>query len=215
MTENSQERLQKSGDDFHMMLGYCIAQWATVDEELFLIFRHCLGPYEQSAIIYFRTPGLNVRLNLTDEIVLSVLPEKERISGGHDHPSVTAWKAAIADFPALLAVRRRIAHHPVAPRHMVLGGALLGEMGLNNAMLGSTGTRESWFEIYESRHEKMRGKSGGRSPLTFEDLQDHLTRVHALGDGLHAFLHEVLIPQAKAGLVPKSDVPCSTACAEQ
>jgi hypothetical protein len=122
MMTNPQNELQEWADEFHMMMGYCIAEWATVDEELFLIFRDCLGPYEQSAIIYFRTPGLNVRLGLTDELVLSVLPEKERKSGGHDHPSVKAWQEAIKGFDTLLAVRRRIAHQPIAPRQISWGG---------------------------------------------------------------------------------------------
>jgi hypothetical protein len=62
-----------------------------VDDELFRIFRDCVGPYEQSAIIYYRTPTLNARLGLTEEIVQSVLPKRPKKSGGHYHPSVKAW----------------------------------------------------------------------------------------------------------------------------
>ena len=89
---------RKAADDFHMMIGYCVAEWAKVDDELFRIFRDCVGPYEQSAIIYYRTPTLNARLGLTDEIVQSVLPKRKKKSGGHYHPSVKAWKVAIEGF---------------------------------------------------------------------------------------------------------------------
>ena len=79
----------QEADKFHMMLGYCISAWAEVDDLLFRIFRDCVGPYEQCAIIYYKTPGLEARFSLTDEIVKSVLPKK--LPGEHDHPSVQAW----------------------------------------------------------------------------------------------------------------------------
>ena len=57
-------------DEFHMMIGYCIAEWAGIDDELFRIFQQCTGAKEkQAAIVYYRTPALNVRLGLVDEIV--------------------------------------------------------------------------------------------------------------------------------------------------
>src|SRR5580704_18065915 len=99
---------QELGDEFHAMVGYCIAEWASVDDELFQIFRHCVGPIEQSAIIYYRTPGLKPRLDLTEELVKSVLPKRTKKSGGHD--------PAVADFEKLLGTRRRIAHQPIMVR---------------------------------------------------------------------------------------------------
>src|SRR5580704_14046716 len=107
---------QELGEEFYMMMGQCIAAWAEVDDELFRIFRDCVGPYEQSAIIYYRTPGLDIRFGLTDEIVRSVLPKKPRRSGSHHHPNVKVWRAAQGDYQDLLAVRRRIAHHPIRHR---------------------------------------------------------------------------------------------------
>jgi hypothetical protein len=66
-------------NEFYMMIGYCIAEWAGIDDELFRIFQHCTGAKEQqAAIIYYRTPGLNVRLGLVDEIVRSVLPNRSQ-----------------------------------------------------------------------------------------------------------------------------------------
>jgi hypothetical protein len=61
-----------------MMVGYCIAAWADVDEQLFRIFQDCVGPLEQSAIIYYKTPGLDARFTLTNEIVRSILPKRPK-----------------------------------------------------------------------------------------------------------------------------------------
>jgi hypothetical protein len=68
---------QRASDYFYMMVGRCIAEWAKVDDELFRIFRDCVGPYEQCAIIYYRTPSLSVRLELTDEIIKSIFQSRQ------------------------------------------------------------------------------------------------------------------------------------------
>lgn len=192
---NRQNGLRDMHDTLHMIAWKCITEWGAVDEELFQIFRSCIGPYEQSAIIYFGTPEQKVRLGLTDELVLSVLPEKER---GHDHASVRAWKEATADFDDLLDVRRRMSHLPIFPRKVLRDGAVVGQMGFDTATLGSGGISTSWSEKYESPHEQIRSEGGGQSPLTLGELQDHLTAVHALGGRLRAFLRDALSSYAKA-----------------
>lgn len=183
----AQKQWRELGDEFHMHVGYCIARWADVDNELYRIFQDCLGPEEQSAIIYFRCPGLDVRLGITDELVKSVLPKAARKSGGHDSPEVKAWKNAIADFRDLLAVRRRIAHHPIVIRQepFMVGHSRVGE------------TPPSWFEIYVSRHEQHR--TGDLPALKIKDLKDHQAAVVKLRDRLRRFFLDVLTkPQPKS-----------------
>src|ERR1700685_4657373 len=51
MTESPPQTMQEQADEFHMMMGYCIAEWASVDDELFNIFQLCVGRKEPSAII--------------------------------------------------------------------------------------------------------------------------------------------------------------------
>ena len=98
-------------DEFHMMIGYCIAEWAGIDDELFRIFQHCIGAKgKQAAIVYYRTPGLNVRLGLVDEIVKSVLPQTQ--SGKPKDPHLKRWKAINKNCEELFKTRRRIAHQP-------------------------------------------------------------------------------------------------------
>jgi hypothetical protein len=194
MTTPTSKGWQDSGEEFHMMMGQCIAMWAQVDDELFRIFRDCVGPYEQCAIIYYRTPGLDTRFSLTDEIVLSVLPKPDRKSGGHDKPAVTAWKSAKKGYGDLLGVRRRIAHQPATIR---LGPT---NFALNNRTLNEP--PPSWFEIYVNQHEQLREKECGKAPLRIKDLQDHLLATITLRDRLNRFFHEILTKQPKAYAQP-------------
>jgi hypothetical protein len=197
MISDPPKEWQALGDEFHMHVGYCIAAWAQVDDELFRIFRNCLGPYEQSAIIYYRCPGLDVRLGITEELVQSVLPEPERKSGGHDPPELKAWKQAVGDFRQLLAARRRIAHHPIAIRYQpfMAGISRAGE------------APPSWFEIYVSQHEQLR--TGDLPALKIEDLRKHQIAVIRLRDRLHRFFHDVLTkpkPTSRASLSRRQSV---------
>jgi hypothetical protein len=171
-------------DEFHMMIGYCVAEWAAVDDALFLILRDCIGPYEQSAIIFYRTPSLDARFNLTDEIVRSVLPKPARKDGGHEDVRVMKWKEAIGDYSNLLATRRRIAHQRVGIRMKVTFGHTSKTSAFNE--------RPSWYEIYTNQHESLRGKKSDLQSLGLQDLCDHWVKVKALSERLYGFLHGVL-----------------------
>jgi hypothetical protein len=193
-------------DDFYKTVGLCITAWANVDEVLFAVFRQCVGPLDQCAIIYFRTPGLDARLALTDEIVQSVLPKKK--AGEHDHPDVIAWTKARKEFQTLLSTRRRIAHHHVVARAFPAAFGGFGGMF-------DDGPHISSFEIYASKNERLRGRESGQKPLALKDLQNHLALVTLLEIGLGKFLGDVLlkraeelpppVPQNPQATVPKKD----------
>ncbi len=58
-----------SADEFFTWLGKCITAWAQVEEHLFEICVHSLGATRHRvAIVYYRTPTLRARLDLTDEL---------------------------------------------------------------------------------------------------------------------------------------------------
>ncbi len=190
----------KEGGEFHLWVGYCIAAWARVDDQLFRIFRACVGPLEQSAIIFYRTPGLDVRFGLTDELVLSVLPRKQRRSGGHDHADVKVWKKAIDGYGRLLGVRRRIAHHPIDLKSDYSGmGAILGMGGQGYMMPGGGMTRavETWFEVYVNQHERLRANMADVAPLLIVDLHQHVADVWALTNRLSEFFDTALARHVK------------------
>jgi hypothetical protein len=182
MAEDS--TLQKAADDFHMMIGYCIAEWAKVEDELFRIFHAALQcPKEQAAIVYYRTPQLEARITLTNEIVHTILPK--HISGAHPHDDLKFWddivKKKIHD---LLSTRRRIAHHPVEIQRV--------------AIPDMDESPESWFEIYESQNEQLRGRSADKSPLLIDDLRAHLILTRGASAVLYRFYYERLIHHVAA-----------------
>ena len=178
---------QKIADEFYMRVGECVTAWAEVEEELFRIFRYCVGPLRQSAIIYYRTPGLEPRFGLTNEIVLSILPAKQ--PGDHHHLSVKAWKEAKGDYQSLLSFRRRIAHQPVRFRE---GGPdwLSAPNILEISDILSLGALP-WLEIATSEHEALRDKAG--DPITVEQLLAHKVGVIKLRDRLKQFYSDVLL----------------------
>jgi len=179
---SNQQSFHRAGDEFYTMIGQCITEWAAVDDALFDIFQDCMGPREQSAIIYFRIQSLATRLSLTDEIVMSVLPKPERpkSQGGHDHPSVKAWKTAKGDFDELLSVRSHIAHHPV---------------GIGLEPSGGIMPPKTWYELSASSKERLRERQSDLKPLRVEDLRDHLGKIIALKGRLADFLQNVLTKQ--------------------
>jgi len=174
-----------------MWVGYCITAWAEVDDVLFCIFRDCVGPSEQCAIIYYKTPGLEARFSLIDEIVRSVLPKKS--PGEHDHPNVLAWNKAIKDRDELLGTRRRIAHHPVAVRMDIYRRGTFNSAPFGRMPIGATGAAKfSWVELYMSSHEKMRGRRSDLPPLRLEDLKKHYDEVGTMAARLLGFLINAL-----------------------
>lgn len=165
---------------FFSLVGYCITEWARVDDELFRIFQHCVGNPKQCAIIFYRTPGIDIRIALTDEIVRSVLPLKDRKSGGHDHPSVKAWSEAIRGYKPLLSVRRRIAHQPADFR---IPGLIEGQDLDDNAV--------PIFEIYTGKNERLRKNDD--QPLKHAELFKHFMETKRFARRLAEFYHHTLI----------------------
>jgi hypothetical protein len=190
MPAEQDEHWRKLANEFHMMMGYCVAAWAQVDNELYRIFRDCVALHDHAAIIYYRTPGLNVRLDLVDEIVkTTLLPSWER--PGTRDPRIKAWKAATKDFRDLLSVRRRIAHHPVAPRQEPRHfGDTLGQLA------------PSWYEIYVGRHERLRDSAAKLPALRIGDLRMHRLEVAELSIRLESFYHDVLTKPREASPPP-------------
>jgi hypothetical protein len=142
-----------------------------------------------------------------------VLPEPERPKkdGGHDHPSLKAWKATIKDHGKLLHTRRRIAHHPVEIR--VDAGRSTAPLGLHPVGLQTIGLGQfeparSWFAIYVNQHERLRENSANLPPLLLQDLKNHLVAVNTLRDRLRKFYHEILTTPA-GGRPPPSPPPAS------
>lgn len=174
---------QDLGDRITLMIGNCITEWAQVENALFEIcWRALQCPKERAAIVYYRTPTIDARLKLTNELVKSALPKRERKAGGHDHSDVKEWNDIVAGFEKLLRIRSQIAHHPLMWRLRPtevpdpVGGVVV----------------ESWFEIYVSHSEALREGSSKYKPLKLEDLQNHLVSVNQITFLLNNFARVTL-----------------------
>jgi hypothetical protein len=173
-------------ENFFSWMGHCISSWAKMEEELFKICWQSLkAPKNQSAIVYFRTPTVDARISLTDELVKSVLPKPERKDGGHTHSDVIAWNKIQSDIKSALSIRRRIAHHPVR----------LGEANFtfqDDDPFKGDGWQLFWYEIYVSEHENARGKDISPQNLILTDLVDHERAVSGFARNLKGFRADVL-----------------------
>lgn len=105
---------QEEADQFFISLGRAITDWAHIEQELFSAVHailNCSGRH--AAIIFYRTPTIDSRISLTDDLVRSVFPIT--LSGKHDHPGLSVWKKLQVDIKAELHIRNGLAHNPVAP----------------------------------------------------------------------------------------------------
>src|SRR5208282_2222336 len=185
MTAQPPKTLQEMNDEFHMMVGECVTQWATVEELLFRTCRICLAcTTEQAAIVYYRTPTIAARIELIDELLGLVLPPKDPKRGSEHHPDTKEWSGIKQRLKGLLSIRNRLAHEPVTinirlstsdsdPVHRLLA-------------------EESSFAIYASRQQLTRAKSAKLKPLLINDLKEHLVAMSAIAGRLQQFYRETL-----------------------
>jgi hypothetical protein len=190
--KDTPENRYQLGQQFYQWVGRCITAWSDIEARLFECCWYCLGSTrERTSIVYYRTPTLDARLTLADELVGTIFPKSKRKSGGHPHPDIKHWARIVSDLRTHLATRRRIAHHPVGQviEPIVQDGALTGELQI------------SW-EIYTSSAEKLRQANADYVPLTMQHLIDHHTEISTLKGRLKEFVGKKLIPQLEGHLPP-------------
>jgi len=166
--------------EFYQLIGQCIKEWAKVEEKLFELCVFALkAPRKQTAIVYYKSPTLDTRLNLVDDLVRAILPQRERKDGGHDHPHVIAWTKLHKAIKDVLPERNLLAHAPVK------------EVEAVQTRMPLTGpdpfvTLASWLEIVMSEGEKLRGR-GEKKPIRTNDLTEHLAAVQFLSSRIAVF----------------------------
>jgi hypothetical protein len=178
-----------STEDFFTWVGKCITSWAGVEDHLFEICVQSLGATKQrTAIVYYRTPTIDARLKLTDELVRTVLPRREKEDGGHDHADVKIWESLRKKIVDLLPIRNRLAHHPVTNKKIVPEPT--GDDAVSIAV--SRLTTLSWYESYVSDAERLRGGHEKAKPLMAPDLSNHRIAVEMIINELEIFRTHVL-----------------------
>jgi hypothetical protein len=190
------EKYGRLSNEFYALLGRCISGWSYVDQALFNIMQSCLAPhYEQSAIIYFRTPGLEIRLNLTDELVRSLLPGREKKPGEHDPPSVKEWSAICKSIKALLPERRQLAHHSVNLDYGPMQTSSMFGEAFAMFIPGDGGAQpEGTFKILPTMGEMARIRNTAPPPLTEKEVKNHLQGLAQLTGRMSLFQSETFQP---------------------
>jgi hypothetical protein len=165
-----------------MFLGMCITEWSNVEIHLFDICKAILKTtQEHTAIIYYRTPTLDSRLELTTEIVGTVLQLKAD-NGQHVHDDASQWNKLSQRIKDVFPIRNQLAHSPVGP-------TLVDENG--NFLRAVTDGERYRFISYPSHQEKARPKTN-KKPLKLSDLKNHLATTANLHTDVGMFLHATL-----------------------
>jgi hypothetical protein len=153
-----------------------------LERQLFRLCNSALGAGpECAAIIYYRTPTLDSRIDLVTELIRTKLPRRKKADGGHDHPLVTEWTTIIKDVKALLQTRNFIAHQPhKETEHWVWTDEESGEA-------------TSWVEIYRNFHERLRKKSKKTAIMAYS-LPSHHAQLLKVTSDLSKF-HDKIHPE--------------------
>ena len=171
---------ERRRNQFYQLIGKCIKEWANVEEKLFDLFVFVLdAPRKQAAIVYYKSPTIDTRLNLTDELVRAKLPERIRKNGGKDHPHLVVWTKLNTAIKDLLPPRNQLAHAPVREVEKIERRASLASGDV-------FATLATWLEIVESKGERLRGR-GEKKPIRTKDLTTHLKEVEDLSVRISVF----------------------------
>jgi hypothetical protein len=153
-------------DEFYKWVGHSITAWANVETWFFQLCWRSIGSSEASkeraAIVYFRTPTLDARIKLVDELVKTILPRPQRRKGGHAYPDVQQWNKLKKKLEKNLSTRNRIAHHPAGPRKGIVeirpahGPPNEPSPGTVHFRVAHAIAEFSRLEIYMSEDEQLR-----------------------------------------------------------
>jgi hypothetical protein len=166
----------KQYDEFYKWVGICIKVWATVEDRMFDLCKLILkADPKHVSIIYYRTPTIDAKLTLTTDLIETVLPQRERKSGGKDHPDVVKWNRLVKETKNLLKVRNQLAHASVG---IVLGSRI-------NVQDNTLISQDSWLQVFTGKNEQLRGKE--KPTIKDSDLPEHYTAVRNLANRFGEF----------------------------
>jgi hypothetical protein len=162
-------------EDFYKWVGVCIKEWTNIEKALFYFCSFVLkSETKHVAIIYYRTPSLEGRLSLTDDLIRSLFPKKP---GEHDHSILVTWAEILSDIRSLVPIRNALAHWPVRYKRSIQARAT--DSGVAEII-----SEQTWMEIATSANERL--KKGTEQSYRFDDLIKHRTDVRALWDRMEA-----------------------------
>jgi hypothetical protein len=168
---------------FFSWIGVCIKEWAKIEAVLFKLCGHVLGAKPQHvAIVYYRTPSLEGRLQLTNELLSSFFPKNP---GEHDDPIFVTWKNLKNEIQDMMPIRNELAHSPVEYDVKL---QIMLDRETNKSSLDTVHSR---IKVNTSRDETLRsGKSNSHDveaiKLHHRDLQNVWSRLNDFSRDLFA-----------------------------
>jgi hypothetical protein len=175
----------------YLMIGRCIAEWASIEETLFDIFCMALGTHtELCSIVFYKTPTLDSRVALTTELLEARFPKS---SGKHDHILMKEWRAIRAELLDLIVIRNLMAHHPID--EVETGTYRVAHLQSESTKLPPVKTFKQ-FKIETNKSEQLRKRS--IRSLIDSDMPEYLTNVQHL----HARIQEYRLSLQKLLLSP-------------
>jgi hypothetical protein len=167
----------KAHDEFFKWVGICIKEWAKIENELFELCKIVLDiRVEHVAIIYYRTPSIESRISLTDDLLKTLWPKQP---GHHDATELQDWEQMRNDIRKLTRTRNLLAHAPINYHF-----GLKVTIAKNGEPVKTS--QDTWMEIATSPQETF--KTGTRQSIRDTggdvNMQTHFRDVHAVWDRL-------------------------------
>jgi hypothetical protein len=165
---------------FFTALGLCITDWAYFERELFRLCDFALGAdRKRASIVFYRTPNIESRISLTDDLVKSQAFAKA---------DAGQWTTIRNDVRKLLEFRNHIAHQPVT-----YGGSKPMRI-IRSSIPGKSrveGEYDPQFWVYLNNDEKLRGRERKYHKVGLDDLKKHRETLDAITRELRALVERV------------------------
>lgn len=202
MTNQGRNTIEQQADEFYRWLGLCITSWAHVEDQLFHYCWAILGGSKQrAAIVFFRTPTLETRVALIDELLPTILPAIPK--NGHKGPyAIKTWSEIKADYSVLIPIRNKLAHNQALPN--VAWGDRLAAAPKSAKPITEDGLKLSWYEVYESHAKIARGDKDPGAPITLDDLKEHQRGVAGLTAKLIIFYQDHVLKHAPESVLTRA-----------
>ena len=153
-----------------MWVGLCLTRWGLLDEIVFKIFHEILHTETKlAAIIYYKSPSLDTRLNLCDELVAAAFPY---LAGKPKPQIIRMWNGIREALRKLTPVRNALAHHNVGSMSEI---QMVQQEDKIFRAKGST-TR---MEIRLNQYQRLRDGNNLVKLVKDEELPSHYDSVQA------------------------------------
>lgn len=181
----SHEKTKILEDDTYHWIGRCIARWGYVDNALFDISAWALRCHEEiAAVVYYRTPSLDARISLVNDLIEARFIPGGLKNGEHAPPLLKAWRKLKKRLEEK-EFRNFIAHNHTVTLSSAMNAAAsrYPYFSMNDqAMFGA--------RVAQPGHDKR------RRPSKYEfvgpdELRDHYKVVCSLRNDLQAFHGEL------------------------